>query len=668
KIPRKAARSSAGGSASGMARPPPRRSSRLNNSSVPGAFEEEEQVSFEEPRKEKVKTYLDTSESESDLSPVPSSSENEVESILQEDQSLLSELLRTGLSLREEDIAFNSREGHKLDFPWTKQGFRYDKKGYHAARLLHGQNQASDKYIRRAKGVSKQDLEQRRKKALAKYKHRKRKVYIVQSNPPPIEEMTEPEHMRESWRDLTKEQTDQVASEKGRSHKFPEGFQGSSEDEWLCFFDDIEATFLAKGITMDEAKIFCAIRSMCYALRKEVETLEASKGRSWADFKRAIEKGWAVNAEYGSQEALRRVVEEFAPMSLQVSEVRFNAFVRRFQIEANKLLKPPALLSNKTLVDTFLKTFDAFAMKAILDGLQMMAQLRAQQGVLAEDELDRRKQDPYKLEEVISQAELVEHLLREEERKLQNRWYHAKFRQGTLKIASPSQNAASTSPPEDDIIGKVMATVDLQAVQLKGIKSEMEQYQVRMKENFDRSERVLEEKMIDIRKLIMNPGPRETGKVASYSEGYSKPASTKTGTPMIAKGPPTCWMCDAPGHTTINCDVQKDFFKKGWLKKDASGKIWLYDNTGLPFVRPGDTKKRYELIIERAMENRWPNAFEEDPTASMYASAEEVFEVVAQPGTMEHPLYYKELTDTVMELKDAVVFLVDRVGSNESKN
>ncbi|KAK1233703.1 hypothetical protein PQX77_003131, partial [Marasmius sp. AFHP31] len=165
-------------------------------------------------------------------------------------------------------------------------------------------------------------------------------------------------------------------------------------------------------------------------------------------------------------------------------------------------------------------------------------------------------------------------------------------------------NAASTSPPEDDIIGKVMATVDSQAVQLKGIKSEMEQYQVRMKENFDRSERVLEEKMIDIRKLIMNAGPRETGKVASYSEGYSKPASTKTGTPMIAKGPPTCWMCDAPGHTTINCDVQKDFFKKGWLKKDASGKIWLYDNTGLPFVRPGDTKKRYELIIERATENR----------------------------------------------------------------
>ncbi|KAK1229584.1 hypothetical protein PQX77_007351, partial [Marasmius sp. AFHP31] len=560
-------------------------------------------------------------------------------------------------------------------------GFRYDKKGYHAARLLHGQNQASDKYIRRAKGDSKRDLEQRRKKALVKYKHRKRKVYIVQSNPTPIEEMTEPEHKRESWRDLTKEQTDQVASEKGRSHKFPEGFQGSSEDEWLCFFDDIEATFLAKGITMDEAKIFCAIRSMCYALRKEVETLEASKGRSWADFKRAIEKGWAVNAEYGSQEALRRVVEEFAPMSLQVSEVRFNAFVRRFRIEANKLLKPPALLSNKTLVDTFLKTFDAFAMKAILDGLQMMAQLRAQQGVLAEDELDRRKQDPYKLEEVISQAELVVRAgngysymqttgtsSSGRREKASEPVVPREVRQGTLKIASPSQNAASTSPPEDDIIGKVMATVDSQAVQLKGIKSEMEQYQVRMKENFDRSERVLEEKMIDIRKLIMNAGPRETGKVASYSEGYSKPAATKTGTPMIAKGPPTCWMCDAPGHTTINCDVQKDFFKKGWLKKDASGKIWLYDNTGLPFVRPGDTKKRYELIIERATENRWPNAFEEDPTASMYASAEEVFDAVAQPGATEHPLYYKELTDTVMELKDAVVFLVDRVGSNESKN
>ncbi|KAL0072594.1 hypothetical protein AAF712_000357 [Marasmius tenuissimus] len=262
---------------------------------------------------------------------------------------------------------------------------------------------------------------------------------------------------------------------------------------------------------MDEAKIFCAISSMSYSLRKEVETLKSSRGRSWEEFKKEIESAWAIDAKYGSHEALRRVIDEFATMSLQVSESRFNAFVRRFRMEAAKLQKPPALLSNKTLVDMFLKAFDYMAMKDHWGG--------------DAEESERRKQDPYTLEEVIGEAEMImksgsgyAYMQTSSESKMKRDAAEVpvprEVRQGTLRTHGKSEPAKKTELDDDTM--KVLAKVDTYDTKLKTFQSDMEQFQTRVIENLQKCEKTLDNDLVELRKLIMTSATREAPK-ASYS-------------------------------------------------------------------------------------------------------------------------------------------------------
>ncbi|KAK1217758.1 hypothetical protein PQX77_019585 [Marasmius sp. AFHP31] len=479
---------------------------------------------------------------------------------------------------------------------------------------------------------------------------------------------------RDSWRDLTDEQKEQVATEKGKTHKFPELFQGNSEDEWLCWFDDIEAAFVAKKITMDEAKIFCAIRSMGYTLRKEVETLESSKGRSWEEFRKEIEKEWTIDAKYGSQEALKRVIEEFATMSLQVSESRFNAYVRRFKMEAKKLQEPPALLSNKTLVDMFLKVFDYMVVKAILDGLQIRNQMRAQAGRVNAEDQERRKQDPFTLEEVIAQAELIiksgsgyTYMHGSSEAKSKKEPSEVpiprEVRQGILKL--PGKVEPQREAKLDEATMSALARVDGYDTKLKSLQSDVEQFQMKVVEGFKKSEKALDENMIELRKLIMNSTsvnremPREPPQKSAYSSGY-RPPQMKTGTAILGKaaadmssGGNTCFMCGKPGHITTECDYQEECIKRGWLRKEASGKWVLYDGSPVPFVKFGDnTKQRWEIIKERAEAGKWPNTGGEDPTASMFVVEHEpLVNSFLQFNIADHPVV-KELIDKEDELSN----------------
>ena len=469
-----------------------------------------------------------------------------------------------------------------------------------------------------------------------------------------------PAALRESWRILTTKETDQVASEKGKSQRFPEGFKGETDDDWLCWFDDMEAAFVAKGITLDVAKIFCAVRSMGYALRKEIETLDASRGHSWEDFKKAIAKEWAIDSKHGSQDQLQQVIDDFAPMSLQVSESRFNMFVRRFKSEANKLQLPPALFSNKTLVEMFLNCFDDALRRVILDGLQLQKQLRSLQQDPATEEEERRKQDPYKLEEVMAQAETV---IRSGGGYNMMMRSHKASSGSSRRILKPSEPVKAED--EEERQAQSARQADVNNVQIRSLKEEIESFSQKMMENFKKSEKNLENQMIDLRKLVI-PGNREssTGFRANTTKQMSQ---MNTGIRGVKDFSGLYWMCQEPGHTSPECEHQQDFLRKGWLKQDPTlKKLVLMDGSPLPFVRVGDTEKQYEKILKKAKAEGWPGSLEEDPTAVMYAVGQDLTEVYLQEKPVSS-IYLKEVHERMEELGEKLDSLMNTRGS-ESKN
>ncbi|KAF9251458.1 hypothetical protein L218DRAFT_848276, partial [Marasmius fiardii PR-910] len=70
-----------------------------------------------------------------------------------------------------------------------------------------------------------------------------------------------------------------------------------------------------------------------------------------------------------------------------------------------------------------------------------------------------------------------------------------------------------------------------------------------------------------------------------------------------------CYMCGVPGHNSNECQHQKDFLQKGWLRFDpAKGKYVCCDGSSLPYVAEGDKEARWQKITRLAQERGWPGA------------------------------------------------------------
>ncbi|KAF9257764.1 hypothetical protein L218DRAFT_833990, partial [Marasmius fiardii PR-910] len=147
----------------------------------------------------------------------------------------------------------------------------------------------------------------------------------------------------------------------------------------------------------DEVKIYQAIVCMSYNLHEEVAALDSSQGHSWDDFVKDLKEGWVFDNQQGSEEELQKIIDEYRIMPLNVTEVRFKTFVRKFRLESKKLEKPPALLSNKTLVEYFLSTLEDRFLEKIIDGLNQAKRLRMELDKTEGIDEERRKQDPWTL-------------------------------------------------------------------------------------------------------------------------------------------------------------------------------------------------------------------------------------------------------------------------------
>ncbi|KAF9255651.1 hypothetical protein L218DRAFT_844636, partial [Marasmius fiardii PR-910] len=146
-----------------------------------------------------------------------------------------------------------------------------------------------------------------------------------------------------------------------------------------------------------EAKIYLALQSMTYVLQRDVEVLKLVKGRSWERFKEEVFEQWDVDIKFGSLSKLKKIVKIHQEIDNDTSDSEFNKYQREFKSEAEKLQKPPALLSNHFLVEIYLSAFSDRMIEKILHSLQLKLAAKLENEDVTMKE--RQRQDPWLLEE-----------------------------------------------------------------------------------------------------------------------------------------------------------------------------------------------------------------------------------------------------------------------------
>lgn len=546
----------------------------------------------------------------------------------------------------------------------------------------------------------------RKPKALVRYPRKPTRMSTQQQEQPPP-----PPAERSSWRELDEAQARQLTSDKGKHVKITEGFEGLRTEDWLGWFEDLENAFLLKGITSDEAKIYLALQSMAYGLRKMAGDLRTAVGRSWPNFKQELQKEWAIEAKFGSESALQRVIKKHRGMGIDVSESDFNAYQREFKYESRKLQTEPALLSNHTLVGLYLSAFTDGMKDKIIAGLQVKLAAKLSQEDAAMRE--RRKQDPWLLEEVMDQAQIMvrsglgsSYAYSASERagastngKGRVRFMESARAEPPGLITAPKEveqavKSVVAAPPkqesnaDDELLMGMSMDVQNHGKQLHEIKKGFSHYN----EKLDRTEKRWDKEFAALKQLIMSSQvPVNSGRSNAYgvsnsgmsghmqnqSHGAHMQSSGFGGSQGASGGAPQCFMCNGVGHISTECDYQKKFLKNGWIRFDPDrGRLVLKDGTSIPMQPRGDPEPRFQKIEKIAKNRGWIQTGAEeapsDPSAYMYWTEEPVVPAFYNAGEAEDSIDEEDLLDDEECAELTKIFkaftMAKKTKSKESKN
>ncbi|KAF7771734.1 hypothetical protein Agabi119p4_6045 [Agaricus bisporus var. burnettii] len=246
----------------------------------------------------------------------------------------------------------------------------------------------------------------------------------------------------------------------------------------------------------------------------------------------------AQEAERGSLKRIKTICKEYSSIEMNDSE-SFLAFKRAFKYEATKLLKEPAVVSNRELVDLLCSTLSRDFQAALDTRLSLNGTTRN----VGNDTL--RNEDPYDWEEVMNKAEELtssKTLFRSFNRDLGSSSGVATTGQvKTESSASQGQVAQEIASLQEN----VASLKDLFGVQEKNFKSWMESLTQSINNSSSMAYRT-------------NPAP---------SQDRSK----------------TCRYCGEVGHFLQDCLKKNKDIMAGRIKWDAQSKYLLFgDGSSIP--------------------------------------------------------------------------------------
>ena len=192
-------------------------------------------------------------------------------------------------------------------------------------------------------------------------------------------------------------------------------FSASRPEELRRFLRQMEDLWADAGIDDDDKKKASLGKYADYESEEEWAAFTTyGTGYSWDDFKRELFENYpeAAEAQRGTPQRIRQICRDTKEINLGDLQALV-AFRRRFMTEAKKLLVPPAVMSNRELVELFVGRLSAGMGSLVLQHLANSGEKESTKVEKSEnsqglsDKLTRRPEDRFDLEQVWKAAVAV---------------------------------------------------------------------------------------------------------------------------------------------------------------------------------------------------------------------------------------------------------------------
>ncbi|EEB89101.1 hypothetical protein MPER_12844 [Moniliophthora perniciosa FA553] len=359
----------------------------------------------------------------------------------------------------------------------------------------------------------------------------------------------------------------------------------------------------------------------------------------------------SADTDNGSTDKLYNIVLTVSTFGFGGSGLeKLKKYNRVFLLEVKKLLKPPALLSNHAAVQTYLSAFESAFKLRVQQRMELFVlnQLDKNPGEL------KHRQDPWQLEDVITQAELV-----------------MSTNSGNIYILNSQQSAIGeeTQPIIPGMAFSLGIPIPLTNAQLKAAQgqvadtpaktptvrheggtssvipkkeeSDPELYNMGVEATVDTHTCTIraQKQEIDALKqqmatLLTAMSSQKTPSQGTSALAMNQEVRGKHGQPMLGRSAQgasglTCYSCGENGHMLRDCAIHKQMLNDGWIMWDNQANSYvLKDGKRLPKREPGECWK--DKITEYAKLKGWASASEafyfsgmeeEDETPSVFHAA-----------------------------------------------
>ena len=443
-----------------------------------------------------------------------------------------------------------------------------------------------------------------------------------------------------------------------KDFKFAPKFDLAEPHKLRDWLEEVTEIFSRVEGLSETAKVRKALH-WCSAETKELlADMDSVRNPDFEKFKEELQIIFAesIGDVHGSRRKLSALVERFEPIRIQDAQ-KLRIFNKLFKTEASKLMQDPALISNSDAVRLYRAVFD--------DACRDAVTVQVRQDVSITVLRERRREDPYMLEEVMTAAEKVQSggalfdVLYDTKTVYSPHYQPANastYRRGPIALPfAPEIPKGDESYLKDYKKIKQERDEDsgmskIPDIKLEEMARERDTNEIFMKELRTVSEQFKEG--MGIMNQLANIVVKSSGSKSEGPSNYAdkvpgqipmpnvaqlarlqgpKPVLNKQGNPATLRDM-ACFMCKSKDHLMYDCPYYKEYLRRGWLvlenPNSDSKRVQLKDGLRMPYDEPGKT--RWQTIEQIAKEHKWDKA--EAYFANMMEAPEEDYSSQLDPN------------------------------------